>query len=201
MAAEAETTQARAGLEVELELVQQLRAGEASAPARLWDRFGAGLHSYASARLGGDHGLADDIVVQTLASATQGIRRFNPRRATLSAWVYGIARRQLVGELRRQRRRKSVPLSAQVPLDDVTEAASPDDPAAEVAARLDAQREVAALAAALSEAEMEALTLHYAHDFSEREISRIVGRSERAVHSLLHRAKQKARERLVRDAD
>ncbi len=53
----------------------------------------------------------------------------------------------------------------------------------------------------LSEAEMEALTLHYAHDFSEREISRIVGRSERAVHSLLHRAKQKARERLVRDAD
>ena len=34
---------------------------------------------------GGDGALADDIVVQTLASAAQGIRRFSPRRATLSA--------------------------------------------------------------------------------------------------------------------
>jgi RNA polymerase sigma-70 factor (ECF subfamily) len=201
VAAEAETAQAREVVEAELELAQRLTAGEASAHARLWDRFGAGLHAYASARLGGDGALADDIVVQTLAAAAQGIGRFNPRRATLSAWVYGIARRQLVGELRRQRRRKSVPLSAQVPLDDVSEAASADDPATEVAARLDAQREVAALAAALSEAEMEALTLYYGHDFSEREIARIMGRSERAVHSLLHRARQKARERLVRDAD
>lgn len=199
--AEVQATQARVEAEAELELAQQLTAGEASAHARLWDRFGAGLHAYTAARLGGDGALADDIVVQTLASAAQGIRRFNPRRATLSAWVYGIARRHVVAELRRQRRRRSVPLSAQVPFHEVSHAAAPDDPAAEAAARLDAQREVAALAAVLTADEMDALTLCYGHDFSEREIAGIVGRSERAVHSLLHRAKQKARERLVEDAD
>ena len=201
MAAEGEQVRSVGAFDSEIELVRALREGDERSHAQLWHRFGARLHGFASSRLGGDRGLADDIVVQTLAAAVQGIARFNPHRSTLSAWVYGIARRQIQGELRRQRRRKSVPASAQVPLEDVPEAASEGDTAADVAARLDAQREVAELARSLSDVEMEALSLHYVHELSEKEIAQIVGRSGRAVHSILHRAKEKARERLVRDAD
>ncbi len=201
MAAEADQARSLSDVDSEMDLVQALRQGDGRSHAQLWHRFGAPLHGFASSRLGGDRGLADDIVVQTLAAAVQGIGRFNSRKSTLSAWVYGIARRHIQGELRRQRRRKSVPPSAQVPLEEVSEAASEGDTATDVAARLDAQREVAGLARVLTDVEMEVLNLHYAHEFSEKEIAQIVGRSARAVHSILHRAKQKARERLVRDAD
>lgn len=201
MAAEAEQARSLSDVDSEMDLAQALRQGDERSHAQLWDRFGAPLHGFASSRLRGDRGLADDIVVQTLAAAVQGIGRFNPRRSTLSAWVYGIARRHIQGELRRQRRRKSVPPSAQVPLEEVAEAASEGDTATDVAARLDAQREVAELARILTDIEMEVLGLHYVQEFSEKEIAQIVGRSARAVHSILHRAKQKARERLVRDAD
>jgi DNA-directed RNA polymerase specialized sigma24 family protein len=41
------------------------------------------------------------------------------------------------------------------------------------------------------------LVLSSIEELSVKEIGRVVGRSERAVHSLLHRAKAKARERLA----
>ena len=47
---------------------------------------------------------------------------------------------------------------------------------------------------------MEVLVLHYVHQLSVAEIGVILKRSGRAVESLLHRAKPKARERLSEDA-
>ncbi|UCC69110.1 MAG: hypothetical protein JSV79_04120, partial [Armatimonadota bacterium] len=113
----------------------------------------------------------------------------------LLAWLYGIARRQIQAEIRRQKRRKSVPAHAQVPIDAINEVASAGDMAADLATRVDAQRKIADLSRFLSDSEMEVLTLHWVDEFSAREIGRIVGRSHRAVESLLHRARQKALER------
>jgi RNA polymerase sigma-70 factor (ECF subfamily) len=121
------------------------------------------------------------------------------RRSTLAAWLYGIARRQVQIERRRQGRLKSVPAAAQTPIDTVSEVAGERDMASDAAARLDAQRQVAELAGVLNDLEMEVLVLQCVDRFSAREIGQVIGRSERAVHSLLHRARQKARERLVRD--
>ena len=73
------------------------------------------------------------------------------------------------------------------------------DLAREVTDRLAARRQVAELRSVLSELEMEVLTLQYVHRLSVREVAHIVGRSERAIDSLVHRAKAKARERLVND--
>lgn len=83
------------------------------------------------------------------------------------------------------------------PLESLSETPDVHDLAADVALRLDAQQQVRLLAGALTELEMEVLVLRCADELSAKEIGQIVGKSERAVHSLLHRAKQKARERLV----
>jgi len=182
--------------EAETSLVRGLREGAAEAHAALYERFAAGLHRYAVTRLHGDAQTAEDLVVDALAAAARDIRRFNPKRASFSAWVYGIARRRVLLELRLQARQKSVPRSMQVPL---TEAPGGADAAARAAERLEARRQVEALFGALSEAEMEVLILASVRELSVREIARIVDRSEPAVHSLLHRARQKARERLERD--
>jgi RNA polymerase sigma-70 factor (ECF subfamily) len=139
------------------------------------------------------------VVVETLVEALRDLRRFDPRRASLSAWLFGLARRRVLQEIRRQRRRKSIPPWAQVPLESMHEERAQGGLAEGVANRLEAQRAVAALRPLLSDVEMEALVLSAVAELTVAEIAHTLGRSGRAVHSILHRARSKARERLARD--
>jgi len=200
---ESEAVQVRQGSDeaADERLLAGVREGSAEAFTELHDRFASGLHRFAASRLPEDTQLAEDIVVQTLAKAVRNIDRFDGRRATLAAWLYGIARWQLREEIRRRKRRKSVPQAAVVSIDAVAEDQDDHDLASEAAARLDAQQQVRELAGVLSETEMEVLVLQCVDELSVKDISRVVRRSERAVHSLLHRARQKARERLAQDED
>ena len=184
---------------VEAELARGLREGRPEAYSDLRRRFGRRLSQFAQARLMGDAQLAEDLTVQTFADAVRNIRRFDPRRSTLAAWLYGILRRHVQREWTRSKRRKCIPPWAQVSLDSVSDTPADGDPPAESASRIDAQRQVAELARTLADIEFEVLVLSCVEEFSVPEIGRIVGRSKRAIHSLLHRARRKARERLGQD--
>jgi len=189
----------RALLAADRALAQQLRARAPEAGAELYDRFAPSLYRFVLARLLGEVESSEEIVLETLALAARDIARFDPRRASLLTWLLGIARRRVNLELRRRRRRKSVPAWAQQSLETAPEAEGAPDVASAVAGKVEAQRQVAVLAAALSELEMDVLALCYVEDLSVREVGHIIGRSERAVHSILHRARTKARERLTHD--
>ena len=76
----------------------------------------------------------------------------------------------------------------------------PSPPPEDHTSHLEAQQKVRLLAAALSPAEMEVLVLHLVHGFTVPELARLLKHSERAVDSLLYRARTKARERLAQDA-
>ena len=197
---EVETAQAGASRpsDTDAALLGGLRKRTAEACAALYDRFAPGVHRFAVTRLGGDVNAAEDVVVETMVGVVQDIRRFSPRRSSLAAWVFGIGRRKIQDARRKALREKSVPAWAQTPTAHVEGLASDEDIGGSVAAQLDAQRQVAQLAVALSEAEMEVLLLHYVDGFSVGEIGRIVGRSAKAVDSLLHRARRKARAELVK---
>jgi RNA polymerase sigma-70 factor (ECF subfamily) len=184
-----------------MDLVHRLQQGDASAHTDLYRRFGPALHRFAASRLAGDGDLAEDVMVQTLVDAARNIRRFNPRRSSLPAWLHGIARHRVQRERRNQRRSKSVPASAQVPMDAIPEVVAGGDMAGDLADRLDAEQEVSKLAHLLSDIEMEVLVLRCVGEFSIKEIAQIVRRSERAVETLLHRAKQKGREGLAKHAE
>ena len=180
------------------DLAQRLREADPAAHGELCDRFGAALHGFAAQRLGGNEEPAEDVMAQTLVEVVRNIRRFDPARGTLAAWVFGIARRKIQDARRKALRKKSVPASAETSIAQIEGLTSDEDLGASVAARLDAQHQVARLARVLSETEMEVLLLHYVDGFSLGEIGRIVGRSAKAVDSLLHRARSKAREELVK---
>lgn len=182
----------------ELDLIRRLRADDPGAYEELCDRFGAALHGFAAQRLAGDRESAEEVMMQTLTDVVRNIGRYDPRRSSLSAWVYGIARRKIQGERRRLLRRKSVPASARTSLETAGEVGSCEDVAEQVAAQLDAQQRVDELGRVLSDGEMEVLLLHFADGFTVKEIGGIVGRSAKAVDSLLHRAVRKAREGLVK---
>jgi RNA polymerase sigma-70 factor (ECF subfamily) len=188
----------RAGVpEAESRLVEGLRRAEPAAAAELYDRFAWRVHRFVVRRLDGDAETAEEITVQTLVEAARGIGRYDARRASFTAWLLGIASRQVIAEVRRRRRRRSVPAGALVPLNSVAEAAVGADPSDGLAARVEAQRQVADLQAHLSEVEMEVLLLEGAYDLTAREIAQVLGKSEQAINSLLRRARAKARERLL----
>jgi RNA polymerase sigma-70 factor (ECF subfamily) len=201
VATEATQTQAIARAEADTDLARRLMQADPAAYGELSSRFGPALHAFAASRLGGDHDRAEDAMVHTLVDAVRNIRRFNPRRSTLSAWLYGIARRQVQAERRTQRRKKSLPRSAQVPMEAIPDLPATGDMAADLTDRMAARQTIAQLAGVLSDLEMEVLMLRCVGEFSLKQIGRMVGRSERAVHSLLHRAKQRAREGLREHAD
>jgi len=181
-------------------LVHGLREQRPAAQAELCDEFGPRISRYLASRLGPQAALAEDLMIQTLVEAARNINRFDSRKAGFVAWLFGIARRQVQLELRRQGRRKSVPSSAQASLDSVAEQSAPGDLAEATIAKIEAMRQVAELRGYLSEVEMQVLVLRCLHQLSVKEIGQVVGRSERAIDSLLHRAKRKARERLTGDA-
>jgi RNA polymerase sigma-70 factor, ECF subfamily len=179
--------------------LREVGKGDPAALKEFWQRFGPRIIAYSASRLGGDEDLAEEVMVQTLAAAVRSIGNFDGRRASLMAWVYGVARRTIGLELRRQRKRGAIPKTAQVPLDNVLEQTGNEKTDSDAVSRLEAQRQVRALAITLSPAEMEVLVLHFVEEFSVKEIAGIMGRSWRAIDSLLSRARQKARERLERD--
>jgi len=183
--------------EAEAALVHRLHQGDGAAQEELYRRFGPDLHRFAASRLSGEQESAEEVMVETLGDALRNIGRFDPGRASLAAWLRGIARHRVQREQRRRRRRKSVPICAQVPLEAVQEKASEPDLASRLTEHLLACQQVAHLAAILSGLELEVLVLRSVRGLSVHEIGRIVGRSERAVAGLLHRARQKAREALV----
>jgi RNA polymerase sigma factor (sigma-70 family) len=181
-------------------LVRGLRRADPAAQAELCDAFGSRIARYLASRLGARADAAEDLMIQTLVEASRSIARFDPRKATFAAWVFGIARRQAQIESRRQRRRRAVPAIAQTSLDSAGEQPAPGDLAEGAASRLEAKRQVSILVGYLSEIEMEVLVLRCLHQLSVKEIAQVLGRSDRAIDSLLHRAKRKARERLADDA-
>lgn len=181
-------------------LVRGLREAEPQAQAELCERFGPRLHRYLVHRLGQRDDVAEDLMVQTLVDAARNASRYDARKATFLAWLLGIARRQAQLELRRRLQGRSVPAAAQTTLESLAEQSAPGDVAEAVTSRIEAKRQISKLVGYLSEIELEVLTLRCLQQLSVKEIGQVLGRSERAIDSLLHRAKQKARERLADDA-
>jgi RNA polymerase sigma-70 factor (ECF subfamily) len=180
-------------------LVQGLREATPESARVLLERFGPKLFAFAAARFPGDRELAQDLMIQSVADAARNIRRYDAGKATFATWLYAIMRGQIIDELRRRKRRKAVPTSAQSPIEMLSDTSDGHDMAADAVERVHAQRQVEVLAATLSSLELDVLVLNSLDRLSARQIGQVVGRSERAVHSLLHRARMKARERLVRD--
>ncbi|MFD0890049.1 RNA polymerase sigma factor, partial [Streptosporangium algeriense] len=64
----------------------------------IFDAHFAEIHRYAAQRLGDD--VAEDIVAETFLTAFRKRSRYDPSRAGVRAWLYGIAT-NLIGRQRR----------------------------------------------------------------------------------------------------
>jgi RNA polymerase sigma-70 factor (ECF subfamily) len=131
-----------------------------------------------------DRSAAEDVTAQAFERAYRRRRRFDPRRGSGRAWIFGIARNAALDELRRRKR------VAELAADPEDAAAVPADEAADVAFRRAALRSAMAQ---LDARERELVALKFFAGLTNAEIAAVIGTSESNAGTRLHRTVTKLR--------
>jgi RNA polymerase sigma-70 factor (ECF subfamily) len=136
--------------------------------------------------------LAEELTQKTVFDAVRGRTAFDPLRGTLEQWILGIAHKNLALEMRRRTERAKVSEQLSASLHLMERELLPD----ELLERKETAHMVRLAMARLPDRERLVLELKYLHDFKVRDIAGRMKTSEKAVHSLLYRARIQLRDRL-----
>ena len=149
-------------------VVALVARSEEAALGELYDRYGAAAFRLAR-RVVRDSALAEDVVQEAFLAIWRGAARFLPERARAAAWIMTLVHRRAVDVVRREQRRRGLPLEDGE--DDRVEGAADDA----VWLRLERERVQRALAA-LPDQQRETLELAYYGGFTQAELADRLGR-------------------------
>jgi RNA polymerase sigma-70 factor (ECF subfamily) len=175
-------------------LMHRVAAGDESAVAELYDRFGALVYKVARQFLS-SQAEADDAVQEVFVRLWQTADRYDPRRAKLVTWVMLIARRHLIDRIRRSAVR---PTESTIDSVDTSAASTREMPDRqpqenERAARL--RQKIAEL----PELQRIVIERAYLQGFTLREVSEQLNAPLGTVKSALSRGLERLRERARSD--
>jgi len=126
-----------------------------------------------------DHATAADVTQQTLLRAYHKVHLFNNKH-TFAPWLFTIARRVAINVGKKESKRNETSLTDET-LSDVAEENGNNliQPLWKLALEI------------LNEKSYQAMRLHYAEDFSIREIAKIMGKTETGIKVILFRSRQR----------
>jgi len=183
-------------IRAERELVARVARGEEAATAELLRRYLDRVFRFVCPRVGYHEQDAEEVTQETFLSAVRMAPTFRGESAVFS-WLCGIARKQVFYFHSNQRpERRGAPANTlswddeEVQLLQSALAVGPVEQ--EIVDQMAVRELVEKILLALPEAEREALLHRYVEDLPVREIGQIMGRTEKAVESLLRRARQRA---------
>lgn len=183
------------------ELMLAWQAGNEQAFHELVDAYSGHVYALLTRFLGRRHPGREDLVQEVFLRVVKARRRY-VATARFSTWLYTIVWRICINETERRAGRPDLSLDAGPAGELGDEGAGlslPDevelDPVDGVA-RADLVREVRAAIAALPDAQRIAVVLARYHELSYAEIAEVVGSSEKAIKSTIHRARVSLRARL-----
>lgn len=159
-----------------------LTAGEF---VRLYEKHVEAVFNYCLFRVG-NRGMAEDLTADTFERAWHARDRYQPDRAGFSTWVFTIARRVVIDAQRRKVRHPVTPLFTQ----QQDESPSPE---AQVEQN-ERRRTLYHLVQTLSSHEQELIALKFAVGMTNRQMAQLLGKSESAIGSAIHRVMQKLRQ-------
>lgn len=155
----------------------------------LFDRFHDEVYRFATRRIG-DPVAGQDAAADTFADAFRGIHKFEQTGAPFEAWLYTIARRRIVDQMRSRARHDH----AELPGDEALAPASNGHESSVVDSML-----LRALIARLPESERDVLELRFMEDLDVEQTARRLGKQPGAVRVAQHRALTKLRTMMHED--
>jgi RNA polymerase sigma-70 factor (ECF subfamily) len=165
----------------EQNLVEQARAGDPGAFGLLYDQYVQKIYSYIVVRVG-DPDVAQDLTADVFLKALESLDRFQWRGHPFSSWLFSIAHNQVVDHLRRQGRRKQLPL-----LEEVLQITNGLEPFHVVEKQLSHKQLLVAIEQ-LTDIQREIIALRFAAELSIAQVARVLSISEEAVKARQHSA-------------
>ena len=172
----------------DFELLDAWAAGDAAAARQLLQRYTGPLYRFFDRKVDGP---IEDMVQDTLVACLQGRERFR-REAGFRAYVFGIARHVLYAALRAKHR-----AGGEIDLESSSLREIGPTPSEVVAAKKEQQVLLEALRHLPVETQV-LLELYHWQGLTAQEIADVLGATEPAVRSRLHRAKEVLREAVQR---
>lgn len=161
------------------ELVRRAQNYDAEALSRLYEIYYPRVYSYALVQLG-NIAEAEDMAAEVLLKVLESLHRYRERGVPFAAWVFRIARNNLIDRHRHQRRRPQQELSETLPFQG-------DSPHA-IAERNQEEQQVRAALDYLTDEQRQVITLKFVEEMDNASIARVMGKTEGAVKALQHRA-------------
>lgn len=146
----------------------------------LYERYVDQIYQYIFYRTGSRYD-AEDLTAKTFYRALANLKRYRYRGLPFSAWLYRIAHNLVANWHRDRQRRRTVPLDSLVMAGKSRESA---EQLVETRERAEVLREAIFR---LAPDRQELLVLKYTTDLSNKQIGRVMGRSEGAIKALYHR--------------
>jgi len=138
--------------------------------------------------------LAEELVQKTVFDAVRGCGSYDPSKGSPEEWLFGIARNNIRLEMRKRASRPSVDGDISSYVEAIDSEALPD----EVLEQKETAMVVRAALSRLESKEQAVLRAKYIEGLSARDIAGRIGITEKAVHSLLYRARNSLRRELKR---
>jgi RNA polymerase sigma-70 factor (ECF subfamily) len=168
----------------EAELLRAAAAGDPAAVRWLLDDVAPTVFGFLFARVGGDRGVAEDLLQETLLEVVRCAADFRGE-AAVTTWMCAIARRRLARHYERERRAAVTESRLRLVV--------PEQPDGDEVERRD---EVTRALGRLPVLHRQVLVLKYLDGLAVEEIATEVGRSRVQVQSLLQRARDGLRREL-----
>ncbi len=174
---------------------QQEQAGLVEGNSEVWrgllqqvipQLYGMFLKSWANPSL------AEELVQKTVFDAVRGRNTFDSEKGSPEEWIFGIARNNIRLEIRKRAARPGVDGDISAYLDVMDKRPLPD----EVLENKETAGIVRTALAQLEDKEQMVLKAMYIEGLSAREIAQRMEVTEKAVHSMLYRARNSLRDRL-----
>jgi RNA polymerase sigma-70 factor, ECF subfamily len=172
-------------------LLDAAAGGDEQAFGRLWHDLQPRLVRYF---LVAAPSAAEDLASETWLAVVRGIKRFRGNEPAFRAWVFTIARHEVLDWRRRAARRPGEDL----PTNGVVEQAASDDPAADALEGF-STRAALAMVATLPADQAEAIMLRVVAGLGVDRVAAIMGRRPGTVRVLTHRGLRRLAERLGAD--
>jgi RNA polymerase sigma-70 factor, ECF subfamily len=165
--------------------------GDEDAFGRLWHDLQPRLLRYFTVV---SAAVAEDLTSEAWLGVVRGLDRFQGNEPAFRAWVFTIARHEVLDWRRRAARRPAEDL----PPGGLADQAAPDDPAADALERV-ATQEALAMVATLPADQAEAIVLRVVAGLGVDRVAAIMGKRPGTVRVLTHRGLRRLAERLGDD--